>query len=194
MAKAQNEKKWVAKSNGTSYVPSLLLCAVSMHSLLLVLRPRYVFYGGVSRVETSILLKQDQHLSNHANCVLLGDTPFWHLWQVNRVMPFAPSTRSTSIEIQIPAPQKKQQEITPNERRKDTQIPPPIIKAEAQWLIELVADFIRAILTDIARTSINQIPRPAPREKVLHILGTRLAGRRGEGVQLRSRTLHWPPV
>ena len=68
--------------------------------------------------------------------------------------------RSAAVEVQIPAPQEQQDQVAANECGKDTQIPPPVIEIVSQRLVELVSDFVGAILADV-RCVIDKIARSA---------------------------------
>ncbi len=97
--------------------------------------------------------------------------------------------RSAAVEVQIPTPQEQQDQVAANECGKDTQIPPPVIEIVSQRLVELVSDFIGAILADV-RCVIDKIACSAAREESIHILAARLAGRRRKGIELRRGANH----
>ena len=96
---------------------------------------------------------------------------------------------SAAIEVQIPAPQEQQDQVAADECGKDTQIPPPVIEVVSQRLVELISDFIGAILADV-RCVIDKISCSAAREESIHVLAARLAGRRSKGIELRRGANH----
>ena len=86
-----------------------------------------------------------------------------------------------SIEVQISAPQEEQDEVAADECGKDTQIPPPVIEAVSQWLIELIPNLVGAVLAEVGCV-VDKIAGTAAREEGVHILAARLAGGWVEGV------------
>ena len=91
--------------------------------------------------------------------------------------------RSATVEVQIPAPQEEQDQVAADESGKDTQIPPPVIETVSERLIKLVSDLVRAVLADVCCV-VDEIACSAAREESIHVLAARLAGGRGEGVEL----------
>ena len=86
-----------------------------------------------------------------------------------------------SIKIQIPTPNKQQEQITTNKRRKNPQIPPTVIKTNQQRLKELIANFKRTVLTDI-RHVVSDISRAAILKERRHVFATVLVSGGREGV------------
>jgi hypothetical protein len=85
-----------------------------------------------------------------------------------RAMPAVTATpvhaaRSPPVEVQIPAPQKQENQIAPNECDQNTQISPSVIESDAQSLVELIADFIRAVFAS-GRGVIDDVTKTARRE------------------------------
>ena len=94
-----------------------------------------------------------------------------------------------AIKVQISAAQEEQEQIAADERGKDAQIPPPVIESVSQWLVELVPNLVGAVLADVCCV-VDEIAGSAAREEGVHILAARLAGGRGEGVELRGGADH----
>jgi hypothetical protein len=123
-------------------------------------------------------------------CYVLSSTQDF---SIQHLMPTARPPLSPIVR-DIPAPQKQEHQIRRNECRQNAQIPPSMIEAEAQRLVELIAPvkcqhepkkktpnlhFICTIPAGIGRI-LQQIPSPPTRKEILHILTTRLPTRRRE--------------
>lgn len=61
--------------------------------------------------------------------------------------------KSPPIEVQEPRPHKQENKITSDECGKNAEIPPSVIEAETQWLIVLVAGFVRTVLANFGRVA-----------------------------------------
>lgn len=95
--------------------------------------------------------------------------------------------RLSPIEVQIPASNEQEDQVTPNERDQNAQVPPSRRKADAQRLVELVANTVGAVLT-IRRRVVGDVPSTACCEECLHVLAAGLAWRCGERIELAGRT------
>lgn len=95
--------------------------------------------------------------------------------------PFSPP-----IKIQIPTPQKQQEEITDDKRRVNAQIPPPVREIQAERARELVPNLVRAVPAHLRRV-LREVPGAAGGEEIRHVIPARGAGGGGEGVELGGR-------
>lgn len=80
----------------------------------------------------------------------------------------------TPVEVEVSARHKQNNQVTSNESQENAQVPPPVIKGDAQRLIELIAHFIRAILAR-AGGVVDQVSRSSPAEEGLHVVAARLS-------------------
>lgn len=86
------------------------------------------------------------------------------------------------IEIQPPTSHKQQNQITPNIRRQDPQIPPPRIETDAKLLVELIPNLestVRAVRGGVG----DEVSRSASVKKRGHIFAAGLADWGGEEVE-----------
>lgn len=88
-----------------------------------------------------------------------------------------------SIKIQVPTPNKQQNQITPNKRGQNAKIPPPMTPRNAKRLIELIAHAVRTVRA-IRSLVVGNVARSARREEGGHVLSASLAGWGGEAVEL----------
>lgn len=89
---------------------------------------------------------------------------------------------SPPIKIQIPTPNKQQNQITPNKRTQNPKIPPPIIKRNPQRLVELVADRVGAVRA-VRGAVVGDVAGAAGGEEGRHVVAAGLAGRGGEAIE-----------
>ena len=101
-------------------------------------------------------------------------------------LPLVIKSTSPPIEIEVPTPQKQQDQITRYECRENPQIPPPISIFEPQRLVKLFAHLIRAVFARTSRV-IHDIPGSAIPEKRSHVFPARQSRRRREPLQFARR-------
>lgn len=92
-----------------------------------------------------------------------------------------------SVEVQVPASQKQEYEVTATESNQNAQIPPPRIKANRQRLVELIANTVSAVRTIRSRI-VSNVPSTTARKERLHVVAAGLAWGCREQVQLAGCT------
>ena len=70
----------------------------------------------------------------------------------------------TSVEVQVPASQEQEEQVTATEGNQDSQVSPSGIEADGERLIELVAHVVRAVRT-IRRRVVSDVSCAAGRKE-----------------------------
>ena len=87
----------------------------------------------------------------------------------------------TSVEVQVPASQEQEEQVTATEGNQDSQVSPSGIEADGERLVELVANAVRAVRTVRSRV-VGDVSCTIGREEGLHVVSACLTWGRGEQV------------
>lgn len=70
----------------------------------------------------------------------------------------------TPVEVQVPASQEQEEQVTATESNQDPQVSPSRIEADGERLIELVANVVRAVRT-VRRRVVSDVSCAAGRKE-----------------------------